>query len=497
MIDVEQVSYRYPEGDQVLREVSFSLHPGEYVLVSGPSGSGKSTLGYLCCGLVPHFFGGQLYGSVRIQGKDLRRLRVPDLLTEVGLVFQNADAQLFNSTVEQEMAYGLENLGLPPAEISRRIRRTAQFLDLGELLPRPPLSLSGGEKRLATIASVLCLEPPLIILDEPFAHLDWEGTRRVREALAAIHAQGRGVVIIEQRLEGFVEDATRCLVLDRGCVAYDGPPKAAMAVLRKKGLLPHYPVFREAPPSGGRTLLETRNLSYREGDRNILRNIDLDLLEGRITAIVGRNGAGKTTLIKHLNGLLRPTSGQVRCLDREVHTLPPRDRVSNVGVSFQNPNDQFFKTRVHEEIEIGLKVSGRLSRDILEKTTALFDLQGFLDRSPYSLSEGQKKRVALASIAVLAPRLLVLDEPTVGQDGRFLETLAFQLHELRKQGASILLVTHDLEFARAVAETWLVLYQGRLVGAGPPEVVLQDPELIRMGALPGPPPAKGEIRVRA
>ena len=485
MIHLSKVRYRYDEGpgEWVLNGIDLSVSKGEYLLLCGGSGSGKTTLAYLLNGLAPHFFEGTLEGSVRVQGRDTKDCTVADRLPIVGLVFQNAEAQLFNSTVENEVAFGLESLGLPASEIKESIERTAAMLRIQHLLDRSPATLSGGEKRLVAIASVLSLSPPVLVLDEPLAHLDWEGVGKVRELLTDLHERGTTVVVIEQRVERILGDAGRCVVMDRGKIVFDGAAGEARPTLMEKHLIPQYPLEPERKNRNKAVLLHARSLVREIEGRPVLRGISLQVNEGEIIAIVGRNGAGKTTLIKHFNGLLHPRQGEISFMGEGIRGIPPPVMASRIGISFQNPNDQFFKNTVKDELAVGLRFAERDSGEWMEELCTLFHLHELLEKSPYRLSEGQKKRIAVASILAMRPKLLVLDEPTVGQDGRFLEILAGLLFSLREKGFTIVMVTHDMEFAFATAERWIVVHEGRVVGEGPPGRLSKDESLIQLGAL--------------
>jgi len=488
VIRLSNIRYQYPDtnGPGALQGIDLTVDKGEYLLLCGGSGSGKSTLGYLLNGLIPHFFGGILGGRVSILGQDTENLTVEDLFSTVGLVFQNTDAQLFNSTVKNEIAFGLESLGRPAPEIEKEILRTADAVGIMHLLDCSPTALSGGEKRLVAIASVLCLAPPVMVLDEPLAHLDWQGAKRVRKILRRLHRQGATVVVIEQRVGAVLTDVTRCVVMDRGRFLFDGPPNAADPVLRDQHLLPRYPV-KPVPEPGAdpeaEPLLRLRNIRYEIDHKPILHDVSLQARAGEILAVVGPNGSGKTTLVRHFNGLLRPRGGDVVFMGKGIGRAGPSGIAGRIGISFQNPNDQFFKNRVADEIRIGLKLSPEEAEGRFGELCALFHLHELLDRSPYRLSEGQKKRVSVASILAMGPKLLVLDEPTVGQDGRFLEALAGLLFSLGGKGVTIVVVTHDLEFALAVASRWVVVHRGRVVGMGVPRELTRDESLIRMGAL--------------
>ncbi len=491
MIRLSNIHYQYPDtsGDGALKGIDLTVDKGEYLLLCGGSGSGKSTLGYLLNGLIPHFLEGTLQGRVLIQDRDTRDLTVEDLFSTVGLVFQNTDAQLFNSTVENEIAFGLESLGRRPEEIEDEIRRTVAELGIAHLLGRSPTALSGGEKRLVAIASVLCLRPPILVLDEPLAHLDWQGAERVRNILRQLHKRGHTVVVIEQRVEAVLGDVTRCVVMERGEVRFDGSAKGSKTTLEKLHLLPCYPVrpaakvTEEAESGKSEPLLRIQNIHFEMDHQTILEDVSLNVKNGEILAVVGPNGSGKTTLIRNFNGLLYSREGRVAFMGKEIGRAGPFPMAGRVGISFQNPNDQFFKNSVADELRIGLKLSQNKSEVRFQELCDLFDLHDLLDRSPYRLSEGQKKRVSVASILAMGPKLLVLDEPTVGQDGRFLEILAGRLLSLSSKGVTIVVVTHDLEFALATAQRWVVVYQGRVVGEGTPRELVRDESLTRMGAL--------------
>jgi energy-coupling factor transporter ATP-binding protein EcfA2 len=485
VIRFADISYRYPDTEdrRVLEGINLSIHEGEYVLICGRSGSGKSTLAYLFNGLIPHFMGGELQGSVHVNGSDTREVSIADLLRKVGLVFQNPDAQLFNSTVENEVAFGLESLGLKPREIEGQIHWVAETLGIADLLHRSPMSLSGGEKRIVAIASVLCLDPPLLLMDEPFAHLDWLAARRLRDSLRKLHRKGKTVVVIEQRVRTLIEDVSRCILVDRGKILFDGTANEAHSVLNSEHLLPRYQQSNKTERPLGQPILSVKNLTYEQEGREILKGISFEVRKGESLAIVGRNGAGKTTLIKHLNGLRRPRGGSVKLMGRDVTKMGSAERAATVGICFQNPNDQFFKNRVREELLVGPMARGLGSRAAVDDISSLFELEDLLERSPYKLSEGQKKRVAFASIAAMRPEILVIDEPTVGQDGRFLETISRLVRSLQEQGQTMITVTHDLEFARATTERWIILHEGKVVGDGSPEKLCHDHDLIQMGAI--------------
>ena len=486
MIQLRDIRYRYPRSGWVLNGVDCTISQGEYVFVCGASGSGKSTLSYLLNGLVPHFFGGTLHGSVSVAEVDTRQSSISELFSQVGHVQQNPEAQLFSSTVENEIAFGIESLGLPGREINRRIRDIAETLHIEHLLHRNTVSLSGGEKRLVAIASVLSLNPVVLVVDEPYADLDWEAMSRVRRILWETHQRGKTVIVIEQRVGTFLQDSTRCLILGRGEVVFDGPSDAAYGSIIREQLLPRYRRRDRSGSPGKNPLLVAKDLSYSVAGTEILKGVTVQLRRGENVAIVGRNGSGKTTLIKHFNGILRPTGGRVTFQGEGISGKTPAETAARVGLSFQNPNNQFFKNTVRDEILVGPRLLKKQPGPWLEEIYDLFDLRGLLDRPPYRLSEGEKKRVALASILSMSPRLLVLDEPTAGQDGHFREALATLLNQLKDFGLTTIIVTHDTDFALATTDRWIVLHSGTVVADGPPDDLLRAEHLINLGALPRP-----------
>ena len=482
-VEARGVSYRDAAGQLLLGDLTLRIAPGAYAVVFGENGAGKTTFTYLLNGLIPYFFGGDLVGEIRIDGLDPRRLGPAALFHRVGLVLQNADAQLFGSTVAADLAFGLENLGLAPAAIAARIGAAAAALGIEGLLARPPESLSGGERRLAAVASVLVLEPDLLVLDEPFADLDWVFRRRLEEILADVHWQGRTVVVLEHREGAFLEDAEALAVFERGTCTFSGAAREARRLLAAKGLLPAYP---PRPPATSNPAeaprLSAADLWVELEGAPVLCGVSLALRAGEVVALVGRNGAGKSSLLRALAGLLRPAQGAVRLGAEELSSLSPRQRARRIGICFQNPNDQFFKPTVREELEVGHRLRGQ------DPPAAIAELwpglEALLARSPYRLSEGEKKAVAIAAVLAADPAVLLLDEPTVSQDARGKEALAGQIAGLARRGVAVLVATHDLSFAAAVAHRAILLEGGRIRGEGTVEEIARG-----LGAEPPGPAA--------
>jgi energy-coupling factor transport system ATP-binding protein len=529
LVELKGLHYRYhAHGPSVLDGVDLSVKTGEFVLVAGASGSGKSTLCRLCNGLIPHFYNGVLEGTVRVAGLDTRDHPVHELFTQAALVFQNSEAQLFNSTVERELVFGLESLALPRQEIQARVGWAAEVCGIAHLLDRAPHTLSGGEQQRVAIAAMLALRPPLLVLDEPFANLDPEATARVRAVLRAIHRAGTTIVLTEHRLHEGIEEATRLVVLDQGRLALDGEPRRvlredltryhlnvpavvrfarawhlpevpltvdeALALLEQASttrILTDYsdsttrnPCTRVENPRGAPLQLRSVWFAFENAGRPwALRDVSLAVQAGEQVALVGHNGSGKTTLLKHFNGLLKPGRGSVLVLGQDTHTSKVADLARQVGFVFQNPGDQIFKSTVREEIEVSARALGRFDATWLESLYESFALHPLLERSPYRLSEGEKKRVTFAAALAARPTILVLDEPTTGQDAAFREALIKLLDELGARGMTVVLATHDLEFAEQVAPRWIALANGAVVADGPPDAVMADTEAMARAAL--------------
>lgn len=511
IVKTDRIRYNYLKsgGHWVLDDINLTIQDGEYLLLCGASGSGKSTLCRTFNGLIPHFYGGILKGNVRVAGLTTTRHSVGSLFEQVGMVFQNPEAQLFNRTVKREIAFGLESLGLPRADIETRLVKISEMINIADLMHRNPHEISGGEQQLVAIAAILALGPKLIVLDEPYANLDPFNVRRVRDLLKKIHQQGVGIVVSEHRLRYTVPDVQRMVILHQGRVVLDGPPTEVLtqdvesfglelplvvragrqlnlqqlpldvatlkSAISSNRLLPDLnPLPLPPPPAEVDTTLEVQEISFTINRDFILSNVSFNLREGECLAVVGANGAGKTTLLKHLNGLYRPSKGRVLIKGQDAAQLKVSQLARHVGIAFQNPNNQFFKLSVWDEIIVGAQALDCFDKKWLKELTQLFRLEPLLDRSPYRLSGGEKKRVAFAAALAAKPAILALDEPTAGQDGYFRRALGDFMAKLRSQGLAVLLITHDLTFAEKHAHHWLLMAKGRIIAAGPPRRVMAD-----------------------
>jgi energy-coupling factor transport system ATP-binding protein len=519
-IHLQGVRYSYPHRlEATLPQIDLEVRTGEYVLISGASGSGKSTLCRTFNGLIPHFHGGRLEGSVQVAGRSTSHLTVTDLFDQVALVAQNPQAQLFNRTVFQELAFGLESLGMDRERMAERIHQLAEQLDLTALLGLNPQMLSGGQQQLVTIAAALVLEPRVVALDEPLANLDPAHVRRLSTILRRWRTRGTGIVVCEHRLAATLADADRLVVLDQGRKCLDGHPEhilrpdiwetdlgvelpLAVEIGHKLNLDPLPRRMADLPsilpmpddgawqppalpPQTGLPVLRAERVGYTVGPNTIVHDIDLELYPGSCVALVGANGAGKTTLLKLLAGLLRPDKGRIWIKGRELRKLPTWEVAAEIGTAFQNPNNQFFKLNVREELEVGPRILDRYDPEWMAELIRLFELESLLNRSPFKLSGGEKKRVAFAAALAARPAVLALDEPTAGQDGRFRQALAETIQGLCRRGTAVLIITHALDFAEKVAALWWVMAHGMLIARGTPhEIMAQNAVMERAGLEP-------------
>ncbi len=524
----EGVSYFYPGLDSpALDGLNLTVQAGESVLVAGASGSGKSTFCKTCIGLIPHFHHGRLSGKVFVDGLNTLDYPVHELFRHAGLVFQNPDAQLFNQTVEAELVYGLESLGMSPSEIEQRLAWAVKLTELDSLMARAPHTLSGGEKQRVALGAILTLRPRLLLLDEPFTHRDPEATEVLRRILRSMKSEGITLIVVEHRLHEILQDVDRIIILHQGRCAQDGIPEQILAedlsayalnlpplikLFRDFGITkpilslheaireligrnligPFYQHLIHTPtsPSSLQTewsepVLEVENLWSQMNGHPILKGIHLTIRKGECVALLGRNGAGKTTLIKHLNGLLKPERGLVRVFGIDTRKKPVSALSRKVSLVWQNPNDQIFCSTIREEVLTGPKVLKTVDENWVGELFHRFGLLPLLDRSPFALSEGQKKRVTFAAALSVKPDLVVLDEPTAGQDEPSRNQLISILSQLRAEGQTILFVTHDLEFAAEHASRWIVLADGEIQADGSPdEVMAQSAIMEKSGLLP-------------
>ncbi len=517
LIEFTNVTYAYPlpNGGRIaaLREISLRIEEGEYVAIVGANGSGKSTLArHLNALLAPD------EGRVIVAGLDTRdQSQHAAIHRTVGMVFQRPEDQIVASLVEEDVAFGAENMGLPPAEIRARVDEALETVGMAELRMRPPHQLSAGQQQRVALAGVLAMRPRCIVFDEATAMLDPAGRRAVRAMMAELHRAGLTIITITHFMEEAL-DAQRVVVLERGRVALDGPPEAVFAdaaMLRTLGLdlppaaglarilrqhfpalpaglltvpalvealdaLPHHtvelPVAQAEPsPVAGTPLIAVRDLghTYMLGTplaRRSLEAVTLDIAAGASHGLLGATGSGKSTLMQHLNGLLRPQEGTVRV--GEYALADPKTDVRAVrrmvGLVFQLPETQIFEQYVGDEIAYGPRLQGLLGDSLRARVRWAMELVGmgftaFKDRFTFALSGGEKRKVALASILALRPAVLLLDEPTAGLDPASHRELLAHLQKLKQTGMTLVLSSHQMEDVAALTGQVTALDAGRTV----------------------------------
>ncbi|WP_329494787.1 ABC transporter ATP-binding protein [Kitasatospora herbaricolor] len=515
MITFEQVSVSYPgAAAPALQGLDLTVPEGELCLLVGPSGSGKSTLLGTVSGLVPHFTGGVLHGRVTVGGRDTRTHRPRELADLVGTVGQDPLAHFVTDTVEDELAYGMESLGLAPEVMRRRVEEALDLLGLAELRGRALTSLSGGQQQRVAIGSVLTVHPKVLVLDEPTSALDPGAAEEVLAVLQRlVHDLGTTVLMAEHRLERVVQYADQVLLLPgAGRAPVLGEPAEVMAhspvrppvvaLGRLAGWSPLPLSVRDArrraaplrarldglrPPDAapdaqpadthpaGEPVATVRRLVVRRGPVPALRGVDLTLHAGGITALMGRNGAGKSTLLGSLVGLHAPASGTVRVGGLTPHQARPKDLVRRAGLVPQDPRDLLYGESVRTECAAADQDAGAgpgSCRALVERL-----LPGISDEThPRDLSEGQRLSLALAVVLTSRPPLLLLDEPTRGLDYAAKARLVEILRALAADSHAVLLATHDVELAAALAHRTVILADGEIVADGPtPEIVLSSP----------------------
>ncbi|MFD2675244.1 ABC transporter ATP-binding protein [Gulosibacter bifidus] len=514
---------------------SFSVQPGEALLIMGPSGCGKSTLAMACTGLIPKAIWAQTRGDVTLSGAPLAELDVPHAAQHVALVMQDADAQIVAGTVYDEVAFAPENFGHPVAEIEARVARALRATGLWERRDDAPETLSGGQRQRLAIAGALAQGAEVLILDEPTANLDPASTAAVYDVLAELLATGDvAIVLVEHNVDQALRIADRVLVLDRdGRMAAHGTPQQVfteqVALLRELGVwlpvatesalvlqdagwlaadaqlpvhgdqlrtllgaaaasitagLPSMPRTEPVAPAADCPAIEVRSLTVRTGNRTRLDNVSLRIPPASLTAVVGPNGAGKTTLLQAIAGITPPPRGTVQLEGQDAATLRPRALRERLGFVFQNPEHQFLTDTVRDELAIELRAQ-RLDRaEIQARVDASldrFDLRELADAHPFTLSGGQKRRLSVAAALISGARILVLDEPTFGQDRARAAELVAMLHELVDDGTTVILATHDLQLVADHCDRVVAISDGRIIADGATGTVLRSPEFARLG----------------
>lgn len=520
-ISVENLRFTYPDtAHPALDGVAFSQERGTTRFLMGRTGAGKSTLGLCLNGVIPNLQPGEYSGSVAVCGVNPARWPLNQMSEYIGLVFQDFQSQLFCSNVDLEVAFSLENRGVDRQIMRKRVDRWLQELDIAHLRDRDPATLSGGQKQRVALAAVMASEPDVIVLDEATTDLDPPGTDDVFEACERLTGDGRTLLIASHEAERAV-DANSLLALADGRVAYEGSPRALLddpQRCRKIGVgvnplaeIAEALDLRDIPASveeAEKTLreldarldverfekatgqerdtsapvIEMEDVNFAYGDLQALRDVTLTVPDGDFLAVLGANGSGKTTMCKMLIGLLRPDSGSVRINGTDIRDHPISEIATEVGYLYQNPDSQIFADTVRAEVAFGPRNMGLEDSVIQERVSealATIELEGYEDSDPFSLTRGERQRVALASILASDPSIIVFDEPTTGLDLPQQQAMFQLLQKLSDGGRTILMITHHLQMAVQHARRLVFMRDGRISASGPTRSLLaQEHEMI-------------------
>jgi energy-coupling factor transporter ATP-binding protein EcfA2 len=487
-----------------IKDISFSLAAGELLLIAGPSGCGKSTLLKCLNGLIPHSYSGDLKGEIRLEGRPIAGLSLRDLAQYVGTMLQDPDKQIIGSTVEQEVAFGMENLNTPRPEMRRRIHDVLKQLRLEQYLGRPTFALSGGQRQQVAAAGILVMNPAIYLFDEPFANLDSRAVDELEQLIADLRANGHTIIIVEHRVEEALHlKPDKVLLMREGEQVFFGdteefltiadptqvklPVEATLRSLSDPRQAYNILVKPITTRQGGQdekdeSILSFENVHYRYSvfTEEVLHGVSCQVRRGETIALLGPNGSGKTTLVKQALGLLRPTKGSVRLYGEDTRNLSVAQLASRIGYVFQSPGAMLFAPTVRKEVSFGpenLRFSSERLKTAVHEAEEALNVAQFDDRSPFSLSFGQQKRVSIASVLAMQGRILLLDEPTAGQDYRSYISFMEYLRDLPELDA-LLFITHDLDLALRFTQRILLLKEGNLVADGPPLQVLADPALL-------------------
>ena len=525
IIEFKNFSFKYrSQKEPTLKDINLKIYPGEKVLIIGPSGSGKSTLAHCINGLVPFSYSGEITGEYTIAGKDPKKLDIFELSKSVGTVLQDTDGQFIGLTVAEDLAFALENDEVPTKELHERVDKIAKEVDVKNLLEHAPTELSGGQKQRVSMGGVMISDVDILLLDEPLANLDPATGKHTMELIDEINkSKGTTIVVIEHRLEdALFRGADRIVVVGDGKIVSDSTPDELICkdILEEQGIRePLYvtaikhaggKLTEEMNPSRidtidvssvkelvkswhdknavfceeekGETILEGKDIYFSyDGKEKVLENVNFSVSKGEMLAIVGKNGAGKSTLSSLICGFNKPTSGELLFRGKDMSDLSIAERGEKIGLVMQNPNHMISKTMIFDEVALGLSIRGIPEEEIKERVEKILRVCGlypFRNWPISALSFGQKKRVTIASILVMDPEIMILDEPTAGQDYRhYTEIMNFLKDINEKLGVTIIMITHDMHLMLEYTKRALVLADGKILADTTPARVLTDETL--------------------
>ena len=523
-ISFNQFTFQYDaQAEATLKDISFDIAKGEKVLILGPSGSGKSTLAQCLNGIIPNIHKGQAQGQVRIDGQDIFKQSIYDKSQLVSTVLQDPDGQFIGLTVAEDLAFALENDCAAQSEMKDKVALWAERLDLTSLLNHRPQDLSGGQKQRVSLAGVLIDESPILLFDEPLANLDPKSGQETIDLIDKIHKEvGATTIIIEHRLEDVLyRPVDRILLVNEGELIFNGSPDELLSstlllengireplyvtVLRQLGFdtrsaqnlsqldaldlsdlaLPDR-VLKDKKDSSSDSILKVEGLSVSYGDNPaIIEDLSFSLKKGERLAIVGKNGAGKSTLAKALCGFV-PSQGKLTYKGQDISQDSIAERSERIGFVLQNPNQMISQTMIFDEVALGLRLRGIEEAEVEERVHEVLKtcgLYSFRNWPISALSFGQKKRVTIASILVLKPEIIILDEPTAGQDYKTYTDIMNFLDSLQKQGHTIVMITHDMQLMLEYSDRCLVVVEGKVIADDNPVTILNQKDLLESANL--------------
>ena len=530
VIEFKNYSFHYRAQEKpTLYNIDLRITKGEKILIAGPSGSGKSTIVHCINGLIPHYYKGESTGELLIHGEKAENLKIFDRSKIIGTVLQDSDGQFVGQSVGEDIAFALENECTPQPEMKDIVDRVSKIVNINHHLENAPQEISGGQKQRVSLAGVLVDDVDILLFDEPLANLDPATGRYTMELIDRLSKEtGKTIIIVEHRLEEVLWcPIDRVIVMNDGRIVADEPPDQILStgLLRQYGIRePLYitslsyagiqitpemhpshintlkmdavrqPLLRwyqQIPPSEAESqaesILSLQNVSFSyDGLHEVLHHIRFDIHKGEMSAIVGKNGAGKSTLCKLICGFEKPCSGDIIMNGKNLNGVSIRDRANTVGYVMQNPNQMISKVLIREEVGLGLKLRDVDPQEIEERVNAVLQICGlypFRNWPISALSYGQKKRVTIASILVLEPQIILLDEPTAGQDFRHYTEIMEFLQTLQERGLTILLITHDMHLMLEYTRRAIVIADGRLICDDSPARVLSDLNIIRPADL--------------
>ena len=523
IIQFENFTFQYQaQLEPTLKDINLTIYEGEKVLIVGPSGSGKSTLGQCLNGIIPNIYKGQASGHLKVQGQDAFASSIYDKSNLVSTVLQDTDGQFIGLSVAEDLAFALENDMVELPVMKEKVQHWAEKLDLVNLLQHRPQDLSGGQKQRVSLAGVLIDESPILLFDEPLANLDPKSGQDAIDLIDQIHKEaGTTTIIIEHRLEDVLyRSVDRLVLVNDGRILFEDHPDLLLkttllaengireplylTTLRQLGLdiaemdhlsdlasldLPALPFSKEAVGEATQerdsNLFSVENIRFSYGKRPVLQDISLEISKGERIAIVGKNGAGKSTLAKAFCQFIQ-TEGNYSWQGKDIKADSIKERAERIGYVLQNPNQMISETMIFDEVALGLRLRGLPEEEIEERVLAVLKTCGLYEfrKWPVSaLSFGQKKRVTIASILVLGPEVILLDEPTAGQDQRNYTEIMNFLDELNQKGHTIIMITHDMQLMLDYSDRAIVIVDGQVLADKSPAQVLTDRDLIAAANL--------------